>query len=302
MNQFDIAISYTWIYDKEFTDLIEKLFHDDGFTTFVIQRFNVHEVTDLLRRKKLSFLAYLDRASDEDPQQFEPINKILSRRKCYIINPHSKVKKATNKFLMHKKLDKKNLVLPKTFILPAYDADERLGIYESDLNILKRPFIIKPAVFSGGGEGVVRNGISLEQIQTERMKRHNEQYLIQEKIQPRIIEGKRAWFRIFWAFGKVIPTWWDDHTHVYELVTTAQIKKYYLHALFRISRRLARMNGLDYFSSEIALTKRRRFVLIDYVNDQCDMRLKSNHLDGVPDVVVAQFIKSMKRKIAILKK
>lgn len=301
MNQFDLAISYTWIYDKEFIDLVEKIFQDDGYTTFIIQRFNVHEVIDLLRNKKLSFIAYLDRASDEDPQ-FEPISKILSRRKCFIINPQSKVKKATNKFLMHKKLDRKNLILPKTFILPAYDKEENLSISEGDLNILKRPFIIKPAIFSGGGEGVVSNGMTLEQIQNERMRSHQEQYLVQEKIHPRTIEGKRAWFRVFWAFGKVIPTWWDDHTHIYDLVTTAQIKKYNLLPLFRISRRLARLNGLDYFSTEIALTKRRHFVLIDYVNDQCDMRLKSNHPDGVPDVVVAQFIKSMKRKIALLKK
>ena len=28
------------------------------------------------------------------------------------------------------------------------------------------------------------------------------------------------------------------------------------------------------------------FVIIDYVNEICDMRLKSLHLDGVPDEIV----------------
>ena len=301
MNQFDLAISYTWIYDKEFIDLVEKIFQKDGLKTFIIQEFNIGEVTELLREKKLYFHVYLDRASDDDPQ-FEPILKILSRRKCYIINPHSKVNKATNKYLMHKKLEKKKFLLPKTFILPAYIDDERLKIKENDIDILKRPFIIKPAVFSGGGEGVENNGMSLEQIQNARVKSNEEQYLVQEKIHPRIIEDKRAWFRVFWAFGKVIPTWWDDNTHIYDLVTTKQIKKYHLLPLFRISRRLARLNGLDYFSTEIALTKSNKFVLIDYVNDQCDMRFKSNHFDGVPDVAVMEFIKSMKRKVIQLKK
>lgn len=59
---------------------------------------------------------------------------------------------------------------------------------------------------------------------------------------------------------------------------------------------------MDYFSSEIALTKKNRFVLIDYVNDQCDMRLKSIHPDGVPDSIVIQFIEQMKQKVLALKK
>ena len=299
MNNFDLAISYTWNYDKEFIDLIEKCFHNNGLFTFIIDNHNLQEIIDRLRAKKLHFKAYLDRASDDNPE-FEQITKILSRRKCYIINPNEKVYKAVRKHLMHKKLEKRKFILPKTFILPAYDADSKLNIQEQDLGLIKRPFIIKPAIYSGGGEGVEINGMTIEQIQLERMKSHQEHYLVQEKIYPRIIEGKRAWFRVIWAFGKVIPTWWDDTTHVYNLITAKQIKKYHLLSLYRITRRLARLNRLDYFSTEIALTKNHRFILIDYVNDQCDMRLKSNHPDGVPDVVVAQFIKSMRKKVAQL--
>jgi hypothetical protein len=301
MISYDLAISYTWIYDKEFIDLIEKILQSGGLKTYIIHKGNLQEVIENLRGKEISFRAYLDRASDEDAE-FDSVTKILERRKCYIINPHKKVNKAVNKYLMHKKLAKRNLTLPKTFLLSSYDIDENLSLTKKDLDFLKRPFIIKPAVYSGGGEGVQLNGTSLEQIQNERIKNHSEEYLIQEKINPRIIEGMRAWFRVFWAFGKVIPTWWDDYTHIYNLVTAREIKRHHLLSLYRITRRLSRLNGLDYFSTEIALTKDHRFVLIDYVNDQCDMRLKSNHVDGVPDVVVAQFIKSMKKKLTLLKK
>jgi len=301
MDHFDLAISYTWNYDKEFIDLIENIFQSKGLKTFIIYKYNLHEVVDCLHTKDLHFSAYLDRASDEDPE-FEQITKILSRQKCYIINPYTKVKKAINKYLTHKKLVKRKFELPITFILPPFDYDSELNLTEEDLDSIKYPFIIKPAVYSGGGEGVIRNGMRLDQIQSERQTNHQEQYIIQEKIYPKIIGGKRAWFRVFWAFGKVIPTFWDDYTHVYNLITAKQIKKYHLLALYRISRRLARLNGLDYFSTEIALTKNFRFVLIDYVNDQCDMRLKSNHPDGVPDVVVAEFVKSMRKKILMSKK
>ena len=50
---------------------------------------------------------------------------------------------------------------------------------------------------------------------------------------------------------------------------------------------------LDYFSSEFALNENDELFLIDYVNDQCDMRLKSKHADGVPDLVVVTFISEM---------
>jgi hypothetical protein len=45
---------------------------------------------------------------------------------------------------------------------------------------------------------------------------------------------------------------------------------------------------LDFFSSEIALTEERKFVVVDYVNEICDMRLQSIFTDGVPDSVVEQ--------------
>jgi hypothetical protein len=61
---------------------------------------------------------------------------------------------------------------------------------------------------------------------------------------------------------------------------------------------------LDFFSSEIAITYRdgeRKFVPVDYVNEMCDMRLKSKAFDGVPDEVVfkvadriAEFVASLK--------
>jgi len=34
------------------------------------------------------------------------------------------------------------------------------------------------------------------------------------------------------------------------------------------------------------LTSEGKFVVVDYVNEVCDMRLQSNHIDGVPDSIV----------------
>lgn len=296
---FDLAISYTWNYDIEFIELIEKKFQKSGFKTFIIYKQNLNEVANLLRNKEIYFKAYLDRASDEDPE-FEIITKLLTRKRSYIINPHKKTKKVTDKSYFHKKLLRKKFNLPQTLILESYDKCQELFLTESKIEELKIPFVIKPALFSGGGQGVIKDGISIEQIQNQRISSHTEKFLVQEKIHPIRIDHKRAWFRIFWAFGKVIPTWWDDHTHIYHPLTKDQITKYKLHQLIKITTKLSRIAAIDYFSTEIALTKNHKFVLIDYINDQCDMRLQSLHPDGVPDIVVNQFIDQLKRKVASL--
>lgn len=299
MQIYDLAISYTWKYDREFINLIEKIFHKSGYKTFVIHKQNLNEVSHQLRTKKIFFKAYLDRASDEDPK-FEIITKLLTRKKSYIINPHKRTKKVTDKAYFHKKLIRKKFNLPKTYILESYDKCKGLKLTEEKIKELGFPFVIKPAFFSGGGQGVIKNGTSLEQIQIQRINSHSEKFLVQEKIHPIKIDHKRAWFRIFWAFGKVIPTWWDDQTHIYHPLTKEQLSKYKLHKLIKITKKLSRIAALDYFSTEIALTKNHKFVLIDYVNDQCDMRLQSFHLDGVPDKVVHQFVEQMIKKVSTL--
>ena len=299
MHTYDLAIAYKWKYDKEFVELIERSFQFNGLKTFVIGKFNLSEVIDLTKKNEISFKALLDRASDED-FEFIPLTKLLKRKKCYLINPHNKVVKSIDKVLMHKKLIRKKFQLPKTFLIQPYDKNNELLITDEELKLLGNPFIIKPATFSGGGEGVIRNADSLDQIQKERIKNHSDKYIVQEKILPRTLNERRAWFRVIYAFGQVLPTWWDDKTHIYHAITNYETKKYNLLTLDRISKKLSRITSLDYFSTEIALTKDHRFILIDYVNDQCDMRLRSNHIDGIPDEVVLEFVEAMKKKIVSL--
>ncbi|MDF1611830.1 ATP-grasp domain-containing protein [Stygiobacter electus] len=299
MEQFDLAISFTWEYDYDFIELIEDYFQYYGLKTYLIKPDNVHDVINLLQNKKLQFTALLDRASDEDVS-FIPIAQILKRRKCYIINPYQKVIKTIDKAIMHNKLLENKFKLPKTYILSSFKEDYRLLLTEKDLDHIGKPFIIKPSLYSGGGEGVIKNATTLEEIQQSRMKSPDEKFLIQEKIYPRTISGKRAWFRLIWAFDTVIPTFWDDQLHIYNILTAKEIKQKHLQQLMKITKRLAQITKLDYFSTEIALTKDHKFYLIDYINDQIDMRLKSKHIDGVPDKVVNKFIERMYYKILSL--
>ena len=136
----------------------------------------------------------------------------------------------------------------------------------------------------------------------ERLTNSNDKYILQQKIYPSIIGGKRAWFRSFWAFGKPIPVWWNDLTHVYDELSPDEIKNFRLNRLLLITKKIALLTGLDFFSTEIVITENKKFIVIDYVNDQCDMRIKSKHADGVPDGVVQRIIDIMVKTILQYKK
>ena len=79
---------------------------------------------------------------------------------------------------------------------------------------------------------------------------------------------------------------WDDQTHVYEVISEELKSKINVKKLNQITKTILGIIQLDFFSTEVVLTNENKFVVIDYVNDQCDMRLKSKHVDGVPDEIV----------------
>jgi hypothetical protein len=66
-----------------------------------------------------------------------------------------------------------------------------------------------------------------------------------------------------------------------------------------ITKKIAEVCRLDFFSTEIAVTESRRFVTVDYVNDICDMRLQSQHKDGVPDIVVKEICHHIARYLKL---
>ncbi len=293
METFDFAIAYVWEFDEEFISLIEKIFHQNGLSTFIITENNIFEITQKVKNRQLNFRYYLDRASDVD-DNFLELAKILTRRKTYIFNPYKKVEHAIDKATMHLEFITAGINVPYSIIIPPHSQLEDLFISIDDLEILGRPFIIKPCNTTGGGIGVVTGAETLKEVLTARLKHSDDKYLIQENIHPIMIDGKRAWFRCFWAFGKSICVWWDDQTHIYNTIRPEEIEKFKLKKLFQITKTIQHLTGLDFFSTEVALNAKDKFVVIDYVNDQCDMRLKSLHPDGVPDETILKIINNMR--------
>ena len=300
MKIFDLSIAYNWEYDVDFVPLLEKNLQEAGLSTYVIHKNNVLEIKEDLLQKKLAFNCYIDRAWDVD-ERFEEIGKILQRRKTRIFNPYKKVLHAIDKASMHLEFISAGLNVPYSIIIPPYSQKEDVKLSLEDLAILGRPFIIKPCNTTGGGIGVVTGAESLKDVLDERIAYNNDKYLIQEKVYPGMIDGKRTWFRCFWVFGKVIVVFWDDQTHVYEVISEDLKSKINIKKLNHIIKTIFGIIKLDFFSTEVVLTNENKFVVIDYVNDQCDMRLKSKHPDGVPDEIVNQIISYLIKAIIKIK-
>jgi hypothetical protein len=292
MEKFDLAIAYTWEYDQDFISLLEDMFHQAQLKTFLIRLFNVAEITERLKKRSLFFNCYLDRASDAD-DNFSEIAQILTRRTVRVFNPYKLVQHAIDKASMHLEFITAGINTPHSIIIPPFNERKQLFISLDDLEILDRPFIIKPCNTTGGGIGVVTGAESLKDVLEHRMHLNNDKYILQEKIYPQMFNGKRSWFRCFWVWGKTIPTWWDDQTHRYTILTQEDVSGFELKELFTITRKIAKLTSLDFFSTEIVYSTKDQFVVVDYVNDQCDMRFQSKHFDGVPDDIVKQIILNM---------
>ncbi|HEY6907527.1 MAG TPA: hypothetical protein VI230_08655 [Ignavibacteriaceae bacterium] len=300
MEIYDLALAHVWEYDSDFIGLVEKTLHEAGLSTFLISQHNINEVLDNVMKRRLHFNFYLDRAWDVD-ERYENLGKILTRRKSYLFNEYKKVRHAIDKASMHLEFMTAGLHVPYSIIIPPHSENEDLLLSVDDLAKLGRPFIIKPCITTGGGIGVVTGAETLKEVLSERAVNFNDKYLLQEKIYPKILEGKRAWFRSFWAFGRSIPVWWDDQTHLYETISPEDYRIFRLNRLRRITKKIAELTSLDFFSTEIVQTEEDNFLLIDYVNDQCDMRLKSRHYDGIPDSIVQDIIGNMLRIISWIK-
>ena len=285
MTTYALAIAWNWDFDRDFIAGIEQECRQLGISTYRIDQFNRHHALDELRRGYLAFQALYDRASDADPA-FLPLVQLLQETAIFLINPHYRVLHAIDKATMHLELISRGVNVPNTILLPPFNEERTINIADEELNRLGKPFVIKPANTTGGGTGVVLNATSVQDVLETRQHHKNDKYLLQEMIVPKNLDGKRGWFRVYYAFGEIIPCWWDDTTHRYSGLSVEEEEKYRLGDLRSIMTTIQDMCKLDFFSSEIAVTEARKFIVVDYVNEVCDMRLQSSFANGAPDAIV----------------
>jgi hypothetical protein len=282
MTHFDLCLSWYWEYDTDFVRLIESACQARGLSVIQVTPQTLQNVVPLLEAGQITFATYLDRSDHEPP--FEPVFRwARDHPGCYRINPREAAAWAEDKATMHLELISAGLTTPYTIILPPFNEQPHLpGL---DLSPLGERFVIKPC-YGGGGEGVIMGATSIEHVLARRIEFPHLKYLLQQTITARRLDGRDAWFRIIFCDGQFYPCWWDTQTHIYASVTADEESRHGLTPLRDLTARIAALCKLGFFSTEIAFTADDQWVIIDYVNDQIDMRLQSKALDGVPDGVV----------------
>lgn len=297
MTSVDLAIAWNWEFDREFVLSIERECSLKGLATWRVEDHNLAETVRLLSGGGLRIGAFLDRASDAD-ERYLAIGPYVDTPAVLCFNPRRLVLHAADKATMHLELITHGVYVPNTIILAPVSRQRELDPGQADLERIGIPFVIKPANTTGGGTGVILNASTLARISEARTDHPDDKYLVQETIHPTLLGGRRAWFRAYHAFGTTILCWWDDITHQYTEVTPEEEAGFGLEGLRHVIEIIRRACRLDFFSSEIAITQERKFIVVDYVNEVCDMRMKSLHENGAPDAVVSSIARLLAERVA----
>ena len=277
---YDLCLPWYWEFDIDFVQMVERACREQELTFWQITPDNLLESITALYKGERSFTVLLDRSQGDD--RFLPINNWAKEYDKKRINPPELSKWSEDKATMHLELISAGVHTPYTILLSPFL--EQPALPHLDLTSLGGQFVIKPSN-EGGGEGVILGAFSFDQILRARMQFPEQKYLLQATVAPRTIQGRPAWFRVFYAVGKTYPCWWHPLTHVFSAVNQSEESKYELASLHDITKRIASICKLDWFTTEIALTH-EQFVVVDYVNDQIDTRVQSKAVDGAPDEII----------------
>jgi len=136
--------------------------------------------------------------------------------------------------------------------------------------------VIKPSFGEAAKGCMVGVEPTLANIKQARDYERKFDWLIQKMITWTKLGNRPAYLRAYNVCGHRTLMWWamEKGEHPYQLLSWRDLRNYDLMGAVEIIDRLAEVTGMDFFSTEIAITKESgsdRFVLIDYVNDQCDM-------------------------------
>lgn len=282
MTIFDLCLAWTWEYDADFVALLDSACRARWRSLLQVTPANLADLLGCLASGEVRFRSLYDRACDFDPR-FLPLVDWACGHAAHAINPYERASRSWDKATMHLDFITAGLHTPYTIILSPFA--EHPAPHDIDLSPLGDRFIIKPA-HGGGGDGVVAEAHTCSDVRAAQQEHPTDKYLLQSYVIPAVLRGHRAWFRPIFCYGRVYPCWWDTTTHVYTPIASLACDGIDLSPLVSITETIAQVSGLELFSTEIALVEDGRFIVVDYVNEQLDLRLQSRAVDGVPDWIV----------------
>lgn len=292
MKNYDFGVTWSGTIKERFVTLLQTACKEKKLSFLWISEDNVKSIARDLDQKKLAIRVLLDTEATYNKKGdiYTHICYGVKDAGGVVINDPDRAQAAIDKSVMHYELISAGIMAPYTVVVRNWEpATFRLP--DEEKKKLGIPFVIKPAL--GYGQlGVIRDSRgTIREIAQARKFDRGDNFLLQEKIIPIRLEGRRAWFRGFNVFNAIIPCWWDDQANRYEHVGYEEFNQCSLFPIAKIISKISAITRMAWFSSEIAVDQRhdkKRFLVIDYVNDQCDMTSQSETPSGVPDLV-AQF-------------
>ncbi|HWQ15981.1 MAG TPA: hypothetical protein VNL77_24490, partial [Roseiflexaceae bacterium] len=128
-----------------------------------------------------------------------------------------------SKAAMHLALARAGVTLPRTIIWPAGRPARDLTPTE---RILLGPrLVVKPSRGSGGA-GVTLDADGSRTVLEAAMDDPEDDYLLQEFVRPLDLDGRPAWFRVYYCFGRVFPCLWHPVTHATALLSPQELRAY----------------------------------------------------------------------------
>ena len=285
METFDLGIAWDREEDNEFVEGLNNYALKEGLKPYLLHGYNFYASLKDISEGNIHFRLFLNRTSEDDPV-FSGLADFLRRKRIIFINHPDRAKESADKFKMHLKFNSHDIPVPKTVLLGSQD-DKQSS--EFKIKYVSKPFVLKPANGSCG-DGVILDAQSLDDVIKLKEHRGDIKYIAQEKINPVSLETRPAWFRVFYCLGKINPCWWNPLTRTYDILTIKEIYRFGLYDMRRLTKMIHTVSGLDLFSVEMAMRSNEKFIVVDYVNDQPDMRKKSKFNDGLPDEIVDEII------------
>ena len=251
--------------------------------------------TEGVKKGNIRIKFYLDMASETfvPKDKFNRFAYCLKDSGTKVVADPDDVREAADKSITHFDLLTAKIRVPYTVVIRNWAPTKRLSFHER--RRLGLPFVIKPALGYGQkGVKIINRRRPLKDMAQARRFDRGDNFLLQEFIQPAELGGLSAWFRVYHLFGEIIPCWWDPRTHANRQVTLREMHEYQLLPLVRIASEIAHLTHIEWFSCEIALSRKsRKFVTIDYMNDQCAIYPKSRHKDGMADDLIMHIAERM---------
>ena len=275
--------------DDLFIHSVQRACAGARLSFFLIEPLWVEGFYRALERGEVRTRALLNMHSEHhQPEEiFHRLVKLAAEQGAFVIDPPERAQAAFDKSRLHPRLVAAGIPVPHSVIVEPVHG-HAVTLTDEERAALGTPFVIKP------GMGYGRRGLVLDASSEADLSRSvaawpDARYLFQRKIVPAQHDGAPLYWRAYFVFDRVWLCWWNCFTDQYRRVSAEERVRFDLHKVEEITRQIAALTGMIFFSTEMARNEAGEFVVIDYVNDQCHLLSQTaNPQIGVPDDLVVE--------------